>query len=86
MTGARCDYAIMTINQEKEVTMPYGWKIRAILDEKGMTQADLARASGIDASNISYIVNQDRNVREKTLWRLCKGLNCKPEDIMLEEE
>lgn len=63
--------------------MPYGWKIKEILKEKEMTQADLSRRSGISESNISYIISQNRNVREKTLWRICSGLECKPEDIML---
>lgn len=66
--------------------MPYGWKIKKLLKERGMTQADLSRASGIEPSNISHIVNNDRNVREKTLWRLCQGLHCKPEEIILEDE
>lgn len=65
--------------------MPYGWKIKSILKERGMSQADLSRESGIEVSNISKIVNGNRNVREKTLYRLCKGLKCKPEDIMLED-
>lgn len=64
--------------------MPYGWKIKAILKEKGMTQADLARVTGIDPSNISHIVNEDRNVREDTLYKLSRGLHVKPEEIMLE--
>lgn len=66
--------------------MPYGEKIRKILRDKGMTQADLSRASGIEESNISFIVNSNRNVRELTLSKLCNGLECKPEDIMLEGE
>ena len=65
--------------------MPYGLKVKAILEKQGMTQADLSRESGIDRSNISYIVNNNRNVREKTLAKLCKGLHCKPEEIMLED-
>ena len=66
--------------------MPYGWKVKAILEEQEMTQADLSRASGIEESNISHIVNNDRNIREKTLAKLCKGLGCKPEEIMLEDK
>ena len=65
--------------------MPNGKKIKAILNERGMTQRDLSLASGIDESNISYILNQNRNIREKTLFKLCKALKCSAEDIMLEE-
>ena len=65
--------------------MPNGWKVRKILAENDMTQADLARVTGMSESNVCRIVKGNRNVREKTLWRICKGLGCKPEDIMLED-
>lgn len=65
--------------------MPYGKKIKAILDDKKMSQVELSRLSGIEESNISHIVNNNRNVREKTLSKICKALGCKPEEIMLEE-
>ena len=65
--------------------MPVGWKIKAILKERGMSQAELARASGLKESNISYIVNNDRNIRERTLARICKALKINPEEIMLED-
>lgn len=65
--------------------MPYGWKIKAILEEEDMSQAELSRLSGIEPSNISHIIKSNRNVREKTLSALCKGLGCKPEEIMLED-
>lgn len=66
--------------------MPYGHKIRKLLEERGMTQAELSRLSGIKESNISYIVNNDRSVRENTLRRICAALNCKAEDIWKEVE
>lgn len=65
--------------------MPYGWKIKEILKEKDMTQAELSRRSGLDPSNISHIVHGNRDVKETTLNRLCRGLEIKPEEIMLEE-
>lgn len=66
--------------------MPYGWKIKAMLEEQEMTQADLSRESGISPSNICHIIKEDRDVQETTLYKLCKGLHCKPEEIMLEEK
>lgn len=64
--------------------MPYGEKVREILKEKGMTQRQLADLAGIEESNISYILNSDRNVKETTLRKLCNALDVDPEDIMLE--
>lgn len=75
----------MSYIQQKEVNMPNAKKVKEILAERKMTQADLARASGIDPSNISHILKSNRNIREKTLWRLCKGLRCSPEEIILED-
>lgn len=63
--------------------MPYGRKLKDILDEKGISQAELSRMTGIEPSNISYIVNNDRNVREKTLARICEALKIDPREIML---
>lgn len=66
--------------------MPDGKKIRALLKEKNMTQAELARRSNVTEANISYIISQNRNVREKTLLALCKALDCSPYDIALEDK
>ena len=65
--------------------MPYGWKIKELLKQQDMTQADLSRKTGISESNICHIIKENRNVRETTLSDLCNGLKCKPEDIMLED-
>ena len=32
-------------------------RIQKVMDDRGMTQADLARETGITTSNIAYIVN-----------------------------
>lgn len=56
-------------------------KIRRIADERGMSQADVARAAGLYDSQVSHIFNEDRNLREPTLIKLCKALDCKAEDI-----
>lgn len=57
-------------------------KIRDIMDGRGMTQIELARATGMKRSNVCKLVHNDRDVRESTLSKLCRGLGCKPEDIM----
>lgn len=65
--------------------MPYGYKVKKIMQENGQTQKELSKATNISESNISKIIKENRNIREKTLYRLCRGLKCKPEDIMLED-
>lgn len=64
--------------------MPDSKKIKRMMSEQGITQAELCRRSGIKPSNMSYIVNDDHKVKETTLMRLCNGLGCKAEDIALD--
>lgn len=66
--------------------MPNANRIKHIMVDKGMTQADLARKSNIDKSHISHILKRNGSVLEPTLYRICKALDCKPEDIMLTGE
>lgn len=61
--------------------MPNGKKVRHALVERDMTQADLARKSGISPEHISGIIRTDKNVRESTLKRICKAIGCNAEEI-----
>lgn len=61
--------------------MPNGKKVRHALVERDMTQADLARKSGISPEHISGIIRNDKNVRESTLKRICDAIGCKAEEI-----
>lgn len=56
-------------------------KIRQIANDRGMSQADVARAAGLYDSQVSHMFNEDGNLREPTLIKLCKALDCKAEDI-----
>lgn len=62
--------------------MPDSKKLRERLEAMNMNQAELARKAGLKPSNLSLIMNKNRDVRESTLAKLCAALECKPEDIM----
>lgn len=62
--------------------MPVSKKVLELMKQQGLTQAELSRRSGIEKSHLHHILNRNENVLEVTLAKLCKGLNCKPEDIM----
>lgn len=59
-----------------------GTNVKRLLEERKMTQADLARKSGISTANISLIVNGKRNIRLHTLRLLCDALGCGSEEII----
>lgn len=61
--------------------MPDGKKIKAILNDRGMTQEALAKEIGTTKNYMSNIINGHVNMREKYLKAICKALDVKAEDI-----
>lgn len=51
-----------------------GYRLKKILDAKGMNQSDLARATGITVSGISLYINSSRVPSAVQIQRLCKAL------------
>lgn len=51
------------------------------LRKRGMTQADLARASGISRGGISNLINQVRNPDAETCLSISRALNLPPETV-----
>jgi XRE family transcriptional regulator, regulator of sulfur utilization len=51
-----------------------GLAVRAIRDERGISQVELARASGLQQTWISHIENGRRNPAWSNLGRLADGL------------
>lgn len=57
-------------------------KIRHLMIDRDMNQKALAEASGLTEHHVSQIMSgRIENIQEKTLWKLCGALECKPEDI-----
>ncbi|MFI0960380.1 helix-turn-helix domain-containing protein [Streptomyces sp. NPDC021080] len=54
-----------------------------LLEERGMTLAELADRVGVTHVNLSILKNgRARAVRFTTLTRLCEVLDCQPGDIL----
>ena len=63
-----------------------GEKITALQDEKNMTNADLARESGVSVSTIIRIKkNEAHNSSNFTVKSLAKAFGCQPADLYKEE-
>lgn len=62
--------------------MADGKKVKARMDDLGLTVTEVSRQLETNKSNVSQLVNGHRkNLTEKTLYKLCDILQCKPEDI-----
>lgn len=57
-------------------------RLREMMDEKGMRQADLVAATGIDRSLISSYVTGRYEPKDENLQAIAKVLNCDPMWLM----
>lgn len=58
-------------------------KIKQILQEKNKTAYWLSKQTGISANNIGKICNgETTNIRFDTMEKICKVLNCTPNELM----
>lgn len=64
--------------------MTMGDKIKRRREKAGMTQKDLADASGLTQSSVSYYESGERTPSLKTLAALAKALGTKAEALVRE--
>ena len=61
-------------------------KIRALMDERLMTAAQLANAADLSTSTLNRILNEkDYRTSDTTLKQLAKALGCSPFDLLRED-
>jgi DNA-binding Xre family transcriptional regulator len=65
--------------------MPIYWRLREVLDEKGVTPLELARKLDMAHPTIYRLVRQTHVTRitADMLNRLCGALGCQPGDLMV---
>ena len=62
-------------------------RLDRLLEERGMTLAELAERVGVTVVNLSILKNgRARAVRFTTLTALCEALDCEPGDLLALEE
>lgn len=68
---------------EQELTAIIAENIKAILEEKGMEQKDLAQAIGVSPSSVSRWISGEKMPRASSIDAICKALGCTRNDIIL---
>ena len=57
-------------------------KLKKLLYEKGISQSELEKATGIRPSTICDLYNQNAAfVKLENVYKICKVLNCKIDDL-----
>lgn len=60
-----------------------GEKLKALIQERGMTQNEFAELLGTNKSNVSKMMRRnDMNPKESTIKKICEILGVEPNDIM----
>ena len=54
--------------------------------ERGMTQAELAAAAGMNAATVSHIENGKTEAQPRSVKRLAVALGCRPSDLFAKGE
>lgn len=60
----------------------FGRRVRALREERGLSQEALADAAGLHRTHISLIERGQRSVRLETVARLARALRTQPGDMM----
>tara|TARA_A200000159_G_C7324943_1_gene340502 strand:- start:856 stop:1293 length:438 start_codon:yes stop_codon:yes gene_type:complete len=61
--------------------MSIGENVKALRQRKGLTQSQLAKASGMQLTQVSRIENDDTDAKASTLNKIIQGLGCSANDI-----
>lgn len=70
------------MRRDQELVTRFGQNLRRARLERGMTQADLARESGLTVTDVGRIERGTREIRLGTLARLLHGLGAAPEELL----
>jgi putative transcriptional regulator len=70
------------MEEESEIT-EIRTKLDVLLEDRGMTLAQLANEVGVTVVNLSVLKNnRAKAIRFSTLAALCRALDCQPGDIL----
>lgn len=59
-----------------------GTNIKAMMKNRGMTQRELAKYSGVSLGTINYYINGERMPSVKNIINICIALECSTEIIL----
>lgn len=78
MTGAErpaLNSAVADKNVDHAIRHVVSRRLSAVLERRGITQTELARASGVSRSCISRVIAQQRPISSDALVRICLTLD-----------
>lgn len=66
--------------------MSLGANIKTLRRDKGWTQGDLSKASGVKINHVSRLERDDTDPKLSTIYRLIEALECSPDALLMDTE
>ena len=65
--------------------MSLGVNLKQLRQEKGWTQGDLSKASGVKLGHVSRLERDDTDPKLSTIYKLLEALDCSPDTLLMDE-
>jgi transcriptional regulator with XRE-family HTH domain len=72
----------ISYNQTMDVQNKIGKRLREVREERGMTQADVAKAAGLHPNFYARLERDEENVSIENFEKILKALKAKSSDIL----
>tara|TARA_R110002124_G_C8930474_1_gene511950 strand:+ start:960 stop:1313 length:354 start_codon:yes stop_codon:yes gene_type:complete len=66
--------------------MSLGANLKRLRQDKGWTQGDLSKASGVKLGHVSRIERDDTDPKLSTIYKLIECLECSPDALLMDKE
>ncbi|MFO0916517.1 MAG: helix-turn-helix transcriptional regulator [Pirellulales bacterium] len=77
-SGPIVDEAVQSLDRQEA---GFASRLRELMDDRGMTQAELAAAIGVKQPAISMMLNRDCRPQQRTVMRLADALQVLPDEL-----
>jgi len=77
---------IMLTAQLLEIKMSFGENLKRLRRDKGWTQSDLSKATGIKLTHIPRLEKEQSNPKLETLYQLINGIGCSADSLLLDSK
>lgn len=69
---------------KNQVLESFGHRVRALRQDKGLSQEELAHASGLDRSYVGQVERGERNIALENIYKLASGLGIEAYKLLME--
>ncbi|MEB6641389.1 helix-turn-helix domain-containing protein [Aeromonas hydrophila] len=69
---------------KNQILESFGHRVRVLRQDKGLSQEELAHASGLDRSYVGQVERGERNIALENIYKLASGLGIEAHKLLME--